>query len=103
MRTLNNTEWGGGGGPGSRGATSNWVQRLYETVYTVLSYLSSQITLYQGRRQGVCLGGGGKMAKCLAEHCASPEKGAHCSGGGGGAGSDTFFPDRNMFVAKLLP
>ena len=27
-------------------------------------------------------GGGGKMAKCLVEHCASPEKDAQRGGGG---------------------
>ena len=48
----------------------------------------------QGRRQGVCLGGGGGPVKCLAtaaraqNFCASPEKFAR---GGGGGGPDTFF------------
>ena len=37
-----------------------------------------------GTAQGVCWGGGGGggMPKCLAEHCASPENGAHAGGGG---------------------
>ena len=44
------------------------------------------IYLPSGAAPGCLLGGGGgggKMAKFLAEHCASPEKGAQRGGGGG--------------------
>ena len=47
-------------------------------------------------------GGGGKMAKFLAEHCASPEKGAQRGGGGGGISDTLFFRPKNL-VAILLP
>ena len=49
-------------------------------------YASAELSINQGRRQGVCWGGGG--AKCLAEHFASSESGGM---GGGGGDSDTFF------------
>ena len=39
--------------------------------------------LEQGRRQGVCWGGGG-VAKCLAEHCANEKVAQSARGGGGG-------------------
>ena len=62
----------------------------------------------QGRREGVCLGGGG--AKCLAtaargqKFCASPEKVAQRGGGGGGEKGGLrhiFFPTSKNFQHKF--
>ena len=51
-----------------------------------------QMGASEGRHQGVCLG----VGKCLAEHCASPEKVA-----GGGGGGHIFFSNLEIIVAKL--
>ena len=57
----------------------------------------------QGRRQGVCFGGGG--AKCLAtaaaslESCVSPEK---ANERGGGGGSDTYFFPTSKNFQKII-
>ena len=57
----------------------------------------------QGRRQGVCLGGGGaKLQKCIAtaaraiKFCASPEKVARGGGGGGGIRHIFFFSTKDF-------
>ena len=69
--------------PAENGSVENVVpwNFLKNLIYTIWN------SFHGGASRGVCLGGGGggKLAKCLAEHCASPEKVAQREGGGGGA------------------
>ena len=71
----------------------------YYLLNMIIMFVNYNLLGTQGRRQGVCLGGGGggngKISKFLAENCASPEKVAQRGVGGGGVDSDTFFSSKN--------